>query len=131
MVHIENVQQIEKPIIKAVRVREEESVAEILDYLVSGDDALAGRDHRYLVDSRVEGAYGGTGVTADWEIAQEIAREFPIIIAGGLTPENVASAIETVSPWGVDVSSGVETNGVKSIVKIKAFIDNARRLDDS
>jgi phosphoribosylanthranilate isomerase len=124
-------QQIEKPIIKAIRIREGESIAEILDYLASGDAALAGQDHRYLVDSRVEGEYGGTGVTADWQVAQELAREFPIIIAGGLTPQNVASAIKTVAPWGVDVSSGVETNGIKSIVKIKAFIGTVRRLDDS
>jgi phosphoribosylanthranilate isomerase len=124
-------QQIEKPIIKAIRIRAGESVAQIVDYLASGDEALAGRDHRYLVDSRVEGAYGGTGVTADWPLAQEIAGEFPIIIAGGLTPENVTGAIKMVAPWGVDVSSGVETNGIKSTVKIKAFIDTVRRLDDS
>ena len=123
-------QQIEKPIIKAVHIRAGESIAEILDYLASGDEALAGKDHRYLVDSRVEGAYGGTGVTADWPVAQEIAGEFPIIIAGGLTPENVGRLVRSVWPWGVDVSSGVEINGRKDAQKIGAFIKAAREAHE-
>ena len=84
-----------------------------------------------LLDSHVEGKYGGTGLTFDWKLAQQVARRFPVIIAGGLDPENVAQVIETVAPWGVDVSSGVEVGGVKDIVRIRAFIEAVRRTDAS
>ena len=81
---------------------------------------------RLLVDAHVPGAYGGAGVVADWERAAELARHRPIMLAGGLTPGNVAAAIGKVRPWGVDVSSGVETEGVKDSAKIRAFVDAIR-----
>lgn len=81
---------------------------------------------RLLVDARVPGSYGGAGVVADWGRAAELARWRPVILAGGLTPENVANAVARVRPWGVDVSSGVESNGVKDHEKIRAFIAAAR-----
>jgi phosphoribosylanthranilate isomerase len=82
-----------------------------------------------LVDSTVKGLYGGSGVVADWSIAAQLAQQLPILLAGGLTPENVAEAVRQVRPWGVDVASGVESSpGVKDPVKMKAFakavIDN-------
>jgi phosphoribosylanthranilate isomerase len=83
-----------------------------------------------LLDTGVKGKYGGTGKTFDWALAGDLAARFPVILAGGLTPENVGEAIKTVSPWGVDVSSGVETDGVKDIGKIKAFIKAVRRADE-
>lgn len=79
-----------------------------------------------LVDAHVPGSYGGAGVVADWERAAELARQRPLILAGGLTSENVADAVTIVRPWGVDVSSGVETGGVKDHTKIRAFIAAAR-----
>ncbi|MCS6840985.1 MAG: phosphoribosylanthranilate isomerase [Roseiflexus sp.] len=81
---------------------------------------------RLLVDARVPGSYGGTGIIADWDRAAELARWRPVLLAGGLTPENVATAIARVRPWGVDVSSGVESNGMKDHAKIRAFIAAAR-----
>jgi phosphoribosylanthranilate isomerase len=76
-----------------------------------------------LVDASVKGAYGGTGVTADWESAAEVAKLYPLLLAGGLTPENVAAAVWRVRPWGVDVASGVESApGVKDAEKMKAFV---------
>ena len=72
---------------------------------------------------------GGTGQTCDWEKAKALVKavEKPILLAGGLTPDNVAEAIEQVKPWGVDVSSGVETEpGVKDIAKVAAFIAACR-----
>jgi phosphoribosylanthranilate isomerase len=83
-------------------------------------------DVRLLVDAHVPGWYGGAGVLADWSSAAELARRRSIVLAGGLTPENVGAAIRQVHPWGVDVSSGVETNGVKDAAKIRAFVAAAR-----
>ena len=66
-----------------------------------------------LIDASVTGAYGGTGVTADWDAAAELARRFPLFLAGGLSAENVAAAIQRVHPWGVDTASGVEAPPAK------------------
>jgi phosphoribosylanthranilate isomerase len=75
-----------------------------------------------LVDAHVPGAYGGTGQLADWDAARALAAQYPICLAGGLTPENVAAAIEHVQPWGVDVASGVEASpGKKDHAKMRAF----------
>ena len=63
----------------------------------------------FLVDASVKGVYGGSGVTADWEGAAGLAKKYPLLLAGGLTPENVAEAVSRVKPWGVDVASGVES----------------------
>jgi phosphoribosylanthranilate isomerase len=79
-----------------------------------------------LVDAHVAGAYGGTGTLANWRGAAELARRLPLLLAGGLTPENVAAAIEQVRPWGVDVSSGVEINGTKDVGRIDAFVRAVR-----
>ncbi|HET9913644.1 MAG TPA: phosphoribosylanthranilate isomerase [Anaerolineales bacterium] len=80
-----------------------------------------------LVDASVKGAYGGTGVTADWQNAAELAKHYPTLLAGGLTPENVAEAVRQVRPWGVDVASGVEsTPGLKDAKKMKAFVKAVR-----
>lgn len=79
---------------------------------------------RILLDTPTA-KWGGSGKTHDWSIAQEVAQQMPIILAGGLTPENVLEAIQRVHPWGVDVSSGVEINGQKDAGKIQAFIHNA------
>jgi len=68
----------------------------------------------------------GTGAAGDWHVARKIAAHMPMWLAGGLTPENVASAIETVGPWAVDVSSGVETSGAKDAAKIAAFVAAAK-----
>lgn len=123
--------QITKPLIKAVRIRQGQPLEPILADLATGTRILSSQRHLYLLDSSVKGRYGGTGITFDWSLARQVAAQFPVIIAGGLTPENVAQAIDMVAPWGVDVSSGVESNGVKDIVKIRAFIEAVRKADDS
>jgi phosphoribosylanthranilate isomerase len=112
---------IERPVIKAVRAG---NIADE-ELLFGGEDVII------LLDTAVPGHYGGTGLTFDWSLAVPIARRFPVILAGGLTPENVAGAIRTVRPWGVDVSSGVETAGVKDMVKIEKFIKAVREADAS
>ncbi len=81
----------------------------------------------FLLDKYQKGAYGGIGKTGNWKLAAEIAKEHPILLAGGLDPKNIAAAIQEVQPWGVDVASGVEvTRGVKDPEKIKDFIQKAR-----
>jgi phosphoribosylanthranilate isomerase len=124
-------QMIDRPLIKVVHITAGQSPEEVSHRLAQGELALSRQEHRYLLDSRIGEQYGGTGVTFDWGLAGKIAREFPLIIAGGLTPENVGEAIKTAAPWGVDVSSGVEVDGVKSIIRIKAFIEAVRSTDAS
>ncbi|MEW5828565.1 MAG: phosphoribosylanthranilate isomerase [Chloroflexota bacterium] len=76
-----------------------------------------------LVDASVEGAYGGTGVTADWSAAAILACRHPLLLAGGLNPDNVAAAVRQVRPWGVDAASGVEAGpGSKDAGRMKAFV---------
>jgi phosphoribosylanthranilate isomerase len=76
-----------------------------------------------LVDAHQAGAYGGTGRLANWEIARVIAERYPILLAGGLHPTNVASALDEVRPWGVDVASGVEAKpGKKDHRLVRDFI---------
>ena len=80
-----------------------------------------------LIDAAVKGVYGGSGVTADWTAAAELAKKYPLLLAGGLTPENVADAVRQVRPWGVDVASGVESApGEKDAEKISAFVKAVR-----
>jgi phosphoribosylanthranilate isomerase len=80
-----------------------------------------------LLDAHRPGAYGGTGQTADWSLARELAGRVPLLLAGGLTAENVAAAIQQVQPWGVDVASGVESApGRKDPLRMVEFIQTAR-----
>lgn len=82
-----------------------------------------------LVDAAVKGVYGGSGVVADWSAAAELSKGVPLLLAGGLTPENVAEAVRQVHPWGVDVASGVEVSpGVKDFGKMKRFVEAARKI---
>jgi phosphoribosylanthranilate isomerase len=80
-----------------------------------------------LLDSRRDGLAGGTGRTFSWEHAVEIAKERRVVIAGGLTPENVGACVERLHPFGVDVRSGVETDGRKDPAKMRAFVRAVRR----
>lgn len=83
-----------------------------------------------LVDASVKGVYGGSGVTADWFAAAELAKRYPLLLAGGLTPENVADAVREVKPWGVDVASGVESApGEKDANKMSAFVKAVRQIE--
>lgn len=106
-------------VIMVVRVADREDVP--------GDDEYNGV--HLLLDTKSARAAGGTGETFPWEYAAGLSAKRPIILAGGLTPKNVAGAIETVQPWGVDVSSGVEKSpGVKDAEKIREFITRVRSV---
>ncbi len=85
----------------------------------------AGRFHTdfHMFDAAAGAAYGGTGRTWNWDMAAQRRSHVPLILSGGLTPENVAEGIAAVHPWGVDVASGVESEpGVKDPAKVEAFI---------
>ncbi len=128
--------KITRPIIKAIRINQHPG--ELYAELAAGARILFTRPlpnipQRFipLLDSQVEGKYGGTGLTFNWKLAQQAAKRFPVIIAGGLNPHNVAQLIELVAPWGVDVSSGVEIEGTKDVARIKVFIEAVRKVDEN
>ncbi len=84
-----------------------------------------------LVDAYRKDQYGGTGHTVDWSIATRLAQAYPILLAGGLTPDNVGEAIEQVRPWGVDVASGVEASPrKKDVEKMQAFVVRAKGVNE-
>ena len=104
--------------IKAFRVKDSESIGQLHDY----------NTNAWLLDSYVKGILGGTGEKFNWNLAVEAKRlGKPIILAGGLTPDNVRDAINQVEPFGLDVSSGVESSpGIKEASKITKLIKNAK-----
>lgn len=104
------------PVIKAVGVKEKKDLVNTQMYL---NDYL-------LVDSPKGAFKGGNGVRFDWSLLSDWSSNKKLILAGGLTPENVRKAIQVTQPYMVDVSSGVETDGKKDHEKIKAFIQNAK-----
>jgi phosphoribosylanthranilate isomerase len=84
-----------------------------------------------LIDAYRKGEYGGTGHVAAWTIATKLAQRYPILLAGGLTPENVAEAVKQVRPWGVDVASGVEcAPGKKDAAKLRLFVERCRGVNE-
>ena len=114
--------------IKAVRLSSEgaESVMQQID---KGKQTAGDLKHLILLDTAAPDKYGGTGRTFDWTLARPIAEKYPAIIAGGLNPGNVGRAIKLLKPWGVDVSTGVETKGAKDMKKIIRFIEAVREAD--
>ncbi|PLX79816.1 MAG: phosphoribosylanthranilate isomerase [Desulfuromonas sp.] len=104
-------------VVKALRLRQQSGLAEAARF----------SNQTLLVDAYVPGEYGGTGSLSDWELARQLAVQRPIILAGGLTPENVAAGINAVKPYAVDVSSGVEASpGKKDPRKVTLFIKKAK-----
>ncbi len=110
-------QQVTRPVIKAIPLKNTTDLAQVEQY--------KNVVWRLLLDTPTPN-WGGTGVAHDWELARTIAQETRILLAGGLTPENVAQALQQVCPWGVDVSSGVETSKQKDNSKIRTFLENVR-----
>ncbi|WP_224367729.1 phosphoribosylanthranilate isomerase [Hyalangium versicolor] len=112
------------PVIKALRVRGPEDVAKARSYVGSGDVATL------LLDGAAPG-YGGGGVTFDWSlVAQLVDVGVPVLVAGGLTPGNVAEAVRATRPYGVDVASGVEASpGIKDVEAVRSFIRAAKAVN--
>ncbi len=120
--------EIDKPVIKVIHISDTDSVDSVVAKIEEGFNTLQGRDVMYLLDTKSENAYGGTGQSFSRQIAAGVARRIPVIIAGGLDPENIAGVVDEVHPWGVDVSSGVETDGEKDIKKIREFISEVKAV---
>ena len=121
--------QITTPLIKVFHIAPDARQAEVSTAVWKGYSFVPPKQLICLLDSAVAGTYGGTGTPFHWQIAKAVASKFSVMIAGGLTPENVCELMELTQPWGVDVSTGVETDGKKDIVKIKAFIEIVRKFD--
>ena len=114
-------QELGRPVLKALRVKARSSLLALAEF--QGRAGVRG----FVLDAFSDQAYGGTGQVIDWELAAEVARAAHILLAGGLTPDNVATAIQSVQPYGVDVSSGVEREpGRKDHEKVRAFIRAVR-----
>ena len=112
-------------VIKQLRVRQDGPASRVIETIGRRLDEVVSGGHLAVLDTHQEGTLGGTGRTFDWSIARSVGRSFDFLLAGGLSPENVEDAIDSAAPWGVDVSSGVETDGVKDPAKIAAFARRA------
>jgi phosphoribosylanthranilate isomerase len=123
--------QIDWPITKTLHITPSTTTRQVLDDLEEGSRVMKNKDVLFLLDTKLGVASGGTGHTFDWSLAKEVAARFPVMVAGGLDADNVAELIHQVQPWGVDVSSGVETEGRKDPAKIRAFIEAVKRADTS
>lgn len=113
--------ELGRPVLKAVRLRDRSAFLALAEF--HGRAGVRG----FLLDAFSEEAYGGTARIVDWQLAAEAAKAATILLAGGLTPDNVGEAIHAVQPYGVDVSSGVEASpGKKDHAKVGAFIQAVR-----
>ena len=117
---------LDVPVIRQIRVREDPPRDQSLDMACRQVQEVLDAGHHALLDKHQAGHLGGTGIAFDWSLARDIAKDYRVTLAGGLTPGNVAEAIQTVHPWAVDVSSGVETDGQKDPAKIRAFAASVR-----
>jgi anthranilate synthase/indole-3-glycerol phosphate synthase/phosphoribosylanthranilate isomerase len=118
---------ISVPVIKAIHIMEDDSVATVGSRI----QKYVGSAHVILLDTGVKGKtqQGGAGITFNWDLAAELQKQFPILIAGGLNPTNVAEAVNKIHPWGVDVSSGLEKDkGIKDNSKILKFMASVSQL---
>ncbi|MCD8174360.1 MAG: phosphoribosylanthranilate isomerase [Phascolarctobacterium sp.] len=111
--------EIALPVIKAVRVKDKESLLEVGNYSCD----------YFLFDTYVKGRYGGSGIQFDVCILRDYVVTKPYFIAGGLTAADIWD-IKKINPFGIDVSGGVETDGLKDAIKIEEFIKKVRRADN-
>ncbi len=120
-------EKVPVPVFKVIHVPGGFQNVEELKELERRLTALGERGHLVTLDRLVAGLQGGTGQTFDWTVAALLSEAgFDFMLAGGLTPENVKQAVREANPWGVDVSSGVESGGVKDAEKIQRFVAEAK-----
>lgn len=119
---------INLPVIKVIHVSSEGQAGDIIKKIRHYRRQL--KEPTFMLDTVSGSALGGTGQTFNWQIAAEVSAQVPILVAGGLNPANVSQLIKEVSPWGIDVSSGVEKDGQKDIGLLRQFIQNARETEE-
>lgn len=113
--------ELSRPVLKALRLKDRSTFLSLAEF--QGRAGVRG----FVLDAFSDQAYGGTGQVVDWGLAREAAQAATVILAGGLTPENVGQALRAVQPYGVDVSSGVEVApGKKDHEKVRAFLRAVR-----
>ena len=120
-------EQVSVPVIRQVKVSDEGARDADVARVLHDVETLVRGGQTALLDRQETGALGGTGRSFDWLIAKEVAKRHDFLLAGGLSPDNVGEAIAVVKPWGVDVSSGVETEGTKDPEKIAIFAERVRQ----
>ncbi len=122
--YCERVERFASPcrVVKAFRVGTESKSTDFTPY----NDVV----HGFLLDTYIKGNAGGTGETFDWSIIERLKLQRPMVLAGGLSPDNVEEAIKSVGPFGLDVNSGVEIEpGIKDHSKLKEFVRKVRLVD--
>ncbi|MDC0253197.1 phosphoribosylanthranilate isomerase, partial [Chloroflexi bacterium] len=114
------IQELDIKVIKVIHIKSQDSVKEVKkkinDYLLICE--------YIILDTYSKKASGGTGKSFDWNEYSSLFSK-KVFVAGGLNPDNVSEVVKTYAPWGIDVSSGVETNGEKDIYKIENFINRS------
>lgn len=117
---------VERPVVKAIRVRHDASSDQLRALMTPYADAV---DY-FLLDTHHSSVWGGTGESFNWRLARELAGEFPLFLAGGIDADNVARAVQTMRPYAVDLSSSLESApGQKSFEKIDAFLNAFRAVN--
>jgi phosphoribosylanthranilate isomerase len=121
---------IDFPVIKVIHIHDGCLAEQVVKEIEAGYKVSLKHKPLFLLDTAKSDHFGGTGQTFDWNLAAEIAGVYPVIVAGGLSQDNVSQLLKTARPWGVDVSSGVETGGIKDMKKIRSFIDIVRKIEE-
>jgi len=112
--------RVDRPVIKAFRVLHDASSEQLRASMEPYREVA----ELFLLDTHATNLWGGTGESFNWRLARELSNDFPILLAGGLSPDNVREAVDTMRPWGVDVSSRLESSpGSKDFEKVQAFFD--------
>jgi phosphoribosylanthranilate isomerase len=120
--------KIERPLIKVIHMSSDKTPELITSEIYNNYSLLENNKLVFLLDTHSSLTYGGTGKLFNWDLLKRISPKYPMFIAGGLTPGNVSELVKNIKPWGVDVSSGVETDGKKDSIKIKAFIEAVKKF---
>jgi phosphoribosylanthranilate isomerase len=116
----EFIDELSTPAVQVIHVGEDTTTDDVIDHLAVGSAKAL------MLDTASASAKGGTGETFDWSVAAEVGASRPLMLAGGLSLENVAEAVAVADPWAVDISSGVEIDGTKDHEEIRAFIKAAK-----
>ena len=123
--------QMTVPVFKVIAIDTQVPASVVLPKLMVMIQRHSMAGHHPVLDTHVPGAYGGTGQAFDWALIRGLSQSFRFGLAGGLTEENVGRAIREVQPWGVDTSSGVESDGHKDPTRVRAFMKAVRETDDA